>query len=132
MEEWKTYENYDSYEVSTEGRVRNKIFDETITISTASNGIVYVYLNRDGWTEIYRLDEMVAETFLGSRPSQTNVVMYKDKNMKNCSVNNLKWTHYMNVYPPKHIPYSTRVRCEQNGEIYDNLYTCSEELGISL
>lgn len=132
MERWKTYEKYDMYEVSTEGRVRNRTFDESINISTMSTGVVYVCLNIDGWTEFYRLDEMVAETFLGPRPSPTNVVMHKDKNMKNCSLNNLKWTHYMNVYPPKHIPYSTRVRCEQNGMIYDNLYICSEELGISL
>jgi uncharacterized protein (UPF0248 family) len=89
MEEiWKPIKDFENYEVSTLGNVRNK--SKRILKQLNKGGYIFVslYINSKGKTiPVHRL---VAISFIDN-PENKLQVNHKDKNLLNNNVNNLEW-----------------------------------------
>ena len=87
-EEWLTISNYDNYEVSSFGRVRNK---KTGRILKSSNrGGYYVVGLSNIKTKTFQVHRLVAETFIENLENKAHV-NHKDKNSLNNHLSNLEW-----------------------------------------
>jgi hypothetical protein len=88
LEYWKDIANFDNYEVSTFGKVRNK---KTRRILKAANNGGYYSVNLSKLKGNYKLvHRLVAETFL-ENPENKAHVNHKDKNGLNNHLSNLEW-----------------------------------------
>jgi len=87
-EEWLTISNYDNYEVSSFGNVRNK---KTGRILKPSNrGGYYVVGLSNKKIKTFQVHRLVAETFI-ENPENKAHVNHKDKNSLNNNLSNLEW-----------------------------------------
>ena len=87
-EEWLQLSNYDNYEVSSFGNVRNK---KTGRILKPSNrGGYYVVGLSNIKTKTFQVHRLVAETFI-ENPENKPHVNHKDKNGLNNNLANLEW-----------------------------------------
>lgn len=87
-EEWLQLSNYDNYEVSSFGNVRNK---KTGRILKPSNrGGYYVVGLSNIKTKTFQVHRLVAETFI-ENPENKAHVNHKDKNGLNNNLANLEW-----------------------------------------
>jgi hypothetical protein len=87
-ENWKDIANYDNYEVSSFGRVRNK---KTGRILKQANmgGYYGVGLSKIK-TKTFQVHRLVAETFIENLENKAHV-NHKDKNSLNNHLSNLEW-----------------------------------------
>lgn len=85
---WKTIQNEQAYEVSTDGRVRNKETKHVKSLRKSGKGYLRVTLYPSGKT--YSVHRLVAETFL-NKPDGMNSVNHKDGNKENNNLSNLEW-----------------------------------------
>ena len=133
MIEWRTIQDYPSYEVSNTGEVRlrryTKLYDDgtkevvlpVLVKKYHQNG--YEYVNISG--SPHSVHRLVAKAFL-SNPNNYSIVRHKDGNKSNNCVENLTWQS--NRYDRKsvvstHIELFTtsagkRVKCLENGKIF--------------
>lgn len=140
MERWKDIDNF-NYEVSTLGRVRNKITNHIIKPTICSNGYLEYQLWKDQKRYIKMAHRLVAEAFIENVDGKEQV-NHKDENVKNNCVENLEWST-----PKENANYGTRN--QRAGEkhrhpvdMYDlemnfikhfeSATQCSKELGICL
>lgn len=87
-EVWKDISNYDNYEVSTFGKVKNK---NTGRILKPANNGGYLYVGLSNTkTKTFPLHRLVAETFI-ENPENKAHVNHKDKNSLNNHLYNLEW-----------------------------------------
>ena len=87
-EEWGNINDFNNYEVSTFGNVRNK---KTGRILKSSNNGGYFYVNLSKIKGNYKLvHRLVAETFI-ENPQHKAHVNHKDKNSLNNHLSNLEW-----------------------------------------
>ena len=87
-EVWKDIANYDNYEVSTFGNVRNK---KTNRILKPANNGGYLYFGLSNIkTKTFPAHRLVAETFI-ENPENKAHVNHKDKNGLNNHLSNLEW-----------------------------------------
>lgn len=94
MEEiWKNIKEYDIYEVSNLGNVRNKITNKQLYYSNSNNGYLRVGLFKDHKRTMYSIHRLVAETFIDN-PENKPCINHKDCNKKNNKVDNLEWCTY--------------------------------------
>lgn len=85
---WKNVSNYDKYEVSSLGRVRNKITGRVL--KPANIGGYYSVGLSSGKTKSYSVHQLVAHAFLPNLENKPQV-NHKDKNGLNNKVSNLEW-----------------------------------------
>lgn len=91
MEElWKEIKANPNYEVSTLGRVRNKVTKRTLKDRDNGRGYLYVHLYNSGERKSHYVHRLVAENFV-SRDSQETEVNHIDGNKNNNTVFNLEW-----------------------------------------
>ena len=96
MEIWKAvhdpyYKRY--YEVSSHGRVRNKLTGRLPKRMTYRQTRLYppfVYLSRNKKRKHYSVAELVANAFIGPG-SEDQILRHKDGDRFNNQVNNLQW-----------------------------------------
>jgi hypothetical protein len=87
-EEWENINDFNNYEVSTFGNVRNK---KTGRILKSSNNGGYFYVNLSKIKGNYKLiHRLVAEAFI-ENPENKAHVNHKDKNSLNNNLSNLEW-----------------------------------------
>lgn len=99
MEQWKTIENYDMYEVSSYGNFRSKFVkkfgEEYREIKGSVNGSGYqtiFLINKDGQKSA-RAHRLVAEAFLDN-PLGKATVNHIDGHKMNNRLDNLEWATY--------------------------------------
>jgi hypothetical protein len=87
-EVWCGISNYDNYEVSTFGKIRNK---KTGRILKPANNGGYLYVGLSNIkTKTFPVHRLVAETFI-ENPENKAHVNHKDKNSLNNHLSNLEW-----------------------------------------
>ena len=87
-EEWLQLSNYDNYEVSSFGNVKNKKTGRVLKPS--SRGGYYVVGLSNIKTKTFQVHRLVAETFI-ENPEKKAHVNHKDKNSLNNHLSNLEW-----------------------------------------
>lgn len=92
MEQWKTIQNFEEYEVSNGGRIRNTVTGTIRKCQVSPHGYIQVVLRNSSQTPL-KLHRVVAEAFLDN-PDNLPIVMHLDGNKKNNHVSNLKWGTY--------------------------------------
>jgi hypothetical protein len=95
-EQWRDVIGIPDYEVSSEGRVRNKCTGHLLRPWVAGYGYYYLNLGRKNRRTVHSI---VAEAFCGSRPSANHEVAHWDGVCTNNRAINLRWaTHTENVH----------------------------------
>ena len=116
-EEWKDITHFDGFQVSNDGRVRNK-HGRILKGSVNNNGYQMVHLRTKDKNKLCTVHRLVAEAFI-SNPDNLPQINHKDENKANNSVENLEWcTGKYNVN------YGTRN--ERAGKIRGYMVYCVE------
>jgi len=89
-EEWKDIKDYENYEVSDQGRVRNKKTGRILKPWKCTSGYLEVYLASNGKHEVKLIHRLVAQSFL-SNPNNYPQVNHRDEDKTNNTVDNLEW-----------------------------------------
>ena len=112
-ENWKEIENYNNYEVSSFGRVRNKNTGRFLKQSN-KGGYCSIGLSNIK-TKTFSVHQLVAKSFI-SNPENKQQVNHKDKNGLNNNITNLEWnTSQENCI---HRSNGVKQTTNQNLEIY--------------
>lgn len=92
MEEiWKNIKNFENYQVSNKGRIKNIRNNKIVNLHTNSkNGYVYVMLSNKNKKKCARLHRLVAEEFIPNLKNKP-VVNHIDGNKLNNQADNLEW-----------------------------------------
>lgn len=102
-EQWKDVEGYEGlYQVSNMGRVKSfhhdKVHGRILKPKEHRDGYLQVDLYRGGKRKTQKIHRLVAEAFLGSRPSPDHEVNHKNGNKLDNRIENLEWvTHSENT-----------------------------------
>lgn len=94
MERWKLIEEYPNYEVSSEGKIRNRltgrILKEVIKTKRSRYGYRYVFLFKNSNRKMKLVHRLVAKAFIPN-PNNYPQINHKDENSLNNRVENLEW-----------------------------------------
>lgn len=148
MEEiWKTIEDFPNYEVSNQGRVRNKKTGRILKHGDNGRGYKFVVLYENKSIEQHNkyIHHLVAEAFLGERPASCDI-NHKDGNKNNNQLDNLEYcsrsANLKHAYDNKlHDPTkaidamckvtSIPIRIVETGEVFSSISKCAKTLGTS-
>lgn len=89
-EQWKTIQGYEQYEVSSEGRIRNKKTGKILKPAKHSTGYLQVMLCKNGKVKNFLVHRLVAIHFIPN-PHNKPTVNHIDENKENNNVSNLEW-----------------------------------------
>lgn len=90
QEIWKTINNFQNYEISNFGNLRNKITKYVLRASNKSGYLCLTIRNDDGYWKSVRIHRTVALHFIPNTENK-QTVNHKDHNRLNNNVNNLEW-----------------------------------------
>lgn len=135
MEIWKDIEGYeDLYEVSDEGRIRNKNTGRILKPNKTHKGYLQVKLCKDGGKVGYSIHRLVAKAFIPN-PDNYPQVNHIDEDKTNNNVNNLEWcTNQYNVVHSIHKLSKKVGQYFPNGKlfaIYNSSMEAERQTGIS-
>jgi hypothetical protein len=83
-EEWKGIPNYEElYEISSFGRVKNKLTEKVLKLSVDNNGYLVLNLNKDHTKKTKRVHQLVAMTFLNHKPCGMKLVVDHINSVRN-------------------------------------------------
>lgn len=89
MEQWKTIEGYE-YEVSSEGRIRNKKTGRILKPAKNSSGYLQVVLCKNGKKKSLFVHRLVADVWIPN-PDNLPQVNHINENKEDNRVENLEW-----------------------------------------
>jgi hypothetical protein len=113
IEEWKKINEYENYEVSSFGRIRNKI--TTRILKAANKGGYYCVGLSKGKTKTFSVHQLVAKAFIPNPENKTQI-NHKDKNGLNNNIKNLEWN--TNKENSIHRSNGVKQTTNQNLQIY--------------
>ena len=118
-EKWRKSNKFKNYEISNNGKIRNKKTGKILRPTTDKNGNEIVFLYDDGKKCKRNVHRLVAETYL---PGDINDLRVKhiDGNKQNNSVDNLKLVNK-----------KKKIKVLETGGVYDSITECSKAIGIS-
>lgn len=89
---WKKIKDYEHYEISNYGRLRNANTKKFCVLSHKEYGIVKMFEVNRKKNSVF-VHRLVAEAFIPN-PNNHNYVVHKDGNIKNNNSDNLEWKSY--------------------------------------
>ena len=138
MEEWKTIEDFEDYEVSNYGNVRNKITKCLIIGDINNFGYYRVRLHKNKKTKRFFRHRLVALYFLPN-PNNYKFVNHIDGDKSNNTIHNLEWCSQSEnekhafrtglkrkTNKPFYVEYSD----ERGRKRYEDQYKFAEEIGV--
>lgn len=132
---WKTIKEFENYEVSDQGQVRNKktgrILKGSIKTKNSKFGYANIILYNKGKRRITLVHRLVAEAFIPN-PNNYPQVNHKDENSLNNKASNLEWCtakYNMNygTYPQR-----TRERMIKNNPFKNKKHSLESRQKMSL
>ena len=127
---WKTIEEFDNYEVSTLGRVRNIETGKVLKPTLNGSGYYKVGLFKQNKRYTRNIHRLVATEFIAN-PENYPCINHRDEDKTNNSIENLEWCSYQynNNYGTRleraakaitgSLNYGAkRVKCIETGEIF--------------
>lgn len=133
VENWKTIDDAPLYEVSNQGRVRNRMTGRILIPTDNGRGYPIVGLRDQGARKVRSLATLVAKAFLKDPLGDlNNSPLHKDGDRRNCSANNLVWRPRWFVAKRtkeiKNGPSDLRpVRDLLTGKVYLNAFEAAQE-----
>lgn len=120
---WKTIDNYESYLVSSCGRIYSFKSNKILKPSKSNNGYMCVELFNDRGYKRLTIHRIVAKAFI-QNPYNLPQINHKDENKENNNANNLEWCtskynmNYGKMAKIRHtlIDYSTEKRKKASRE----------------
>lgn len=95
IEEWRTIEGYEGYQVSNLGRVKSTKYRTERILAPNKNkikgGYLYVTLCREGKRQSFQVHRLVAKAFMPNPDDFILEINHIDRNPENNSIDNLEW-----------------------------------------
>lgn len=96
--------DFDKYEISTLGRVRNVSTGRILKSIKNGDGYLQVGLNKHGKKHTKKIHRLIAEAFI-QNPNNYEIVDHQDRNRTNNSIDNIRWVsrqiNNINIKKPK-------------------------------
>ena len=89
-EEWRTISEYENYQISNMGRVKNIKTEKILQPSIDKRGYCRASLYKDGIASKFSIHRLVAHEFL-ENPNEELYIDHMDRNCSNNCINNLRW-----------------------------------------
>lgn len=136
MEEWRQSEEFPSYDISSEGKVRNRKTGRILKTNISDKGYETVSLSEHGTSKTRCIHKLVADAYIPNDNKQSGV-MHKDGDNLNNQVENLEWgtkgeiarRSYENGRTQKH--RNRPIRCIETGEVFESIEECSKKMNIN-
>lgn len=138
MERWVPAKGFPNYDVSSEGRVRNRKTGRIMGVQESERGYLFTHLSKNKRSHKVRIHRLVAESFLGGLNEDLDV-MFLDGNKSNPVLSNLKIVtrkenirHAMNIGTFKPNDYGKKrikVRVVETGKEYNSIRECARDIG---
>ena len=90
IEVWRLVDNYNNYEISSHGRIRNNKTDRILMQSNAGNEYKQINLSKDGVKKKYRIHSLVAHAFC-ENPNNYPCVDHISRDKSNNMFTNLRY-----------------------------------------
>src|SRR3954471_20746055 len=132
MEEWKPIPDFEMYDISTYGRVRNRVHERILTLQITPTGLTYVGLWRDGVQDKRSVPLLVARAFIPQPYPRYNTPVNVNGDRTDNHYLNLQWrprwfaimyNHQFKEPYHNHIPFP--IQDVATEEITDNSLECA-------
>jgi hypothetical protein len=135
MEVWKTIQEFENYEVSTFGNVRNVKTLRILSKTVNRDGYLYCCLNKDKKKYTFRIHRLVASAFLLNNFNKPTV-NHIDGIKKNNFLSNLEWAtrkeqSIHSVENGLHNCRRIKVYCSQNDIVFNSIIEAANFLKIN-
>ena len=135
LEEWKLVKDYDNYEVSTLGNLRNSKTGRVLK-QMCKGGYLFAGLSKNSNGKTTSVHRLVALAFIDN-PENKPQVNHKDKNRSNNNVSNLEWSTASenNIHRSTNEIQTTNqqvkvwridVNTDEKIELYDSIYLAAQ------
>lgn len=136
MEEWRRTRESNIYEVSNEGRVRNRRTGRIMKTSVSSQGYEILQLHYDGTAHTHRVHRLEMDTFYDGDHTGMDV-NHIDGNKRNNNINNLEFCdrsanirHAFQIGLKNSNHRKCKVKIIETGKTFDSLTECASYLGV--
>lgn len=136
MEEWKQSEEFPSYDISDEGKVRNRKTGRILKTNISEKGYERVSLSENGVSKTRSIHTLVAETYIPDYEVGMGVI-HKDNNPLNNHADNLELGTKSDIARSsydrgrKQTHRMRPVRCVETGEAFESITDCAKKMGVS-
>jgi len=134
-EVWTPINDYDNYEISSLGNVRNSNTCRILKL-TNKGGYIFTGLSKNCGGKTYSVHRLVALAFI-DKPENKPQVNHKDKNRSNNNVSNLEWSTASenNIHRSTNVIQTTNqqvkvwridINTDEKLELYDSIYLAAQ------